>query len=173
MIGLTNTMLISLFILLNMNKLHAQPSELKLDQIELMKQFLGTWKGELDNNTIFMCENKQFGNGAISNSMITTDGMVVDSVVQIYGYDNKTEKFIIAELKESSPVIELCSIWFTSENTGEIIIINPENTPLRFKFEFMSPNMIEQTAIQDNKVVNKIVLKRVEENKYSTNSCFY
>jgi len=148
-----------------MNRIHAQSSEVKLDQIELMKQFLGRWKGDLGNNTIFMSENKQFGNGAISNSVITTDGKVVDSVVQIYGYDNKTEKFIIAELKESSPVIELCSIWFTSENTGEIIIINPENAPLKFKFEFKSPNMIEQTATQENKVVNKIVLKRVEENK--------
>jgi len=156
-----------------MNKIYAQSSELKLDQIELMKQFLGTWRGELVNNTIIMCENKQFGNGAISKSRITTDGKVVDSVVQIYGYDNNTDKFIIAELKESSPVIELCSIWFTSENTGEIIILNPENTPFKFKFEFMSPNMIEQTAIQDNKVVNKIVLKRVEESKLSTNSCFH
>jgi len=148
-----------------MNRIHPQSNEIKLDQVELMKQFLGTWKCEFGNNTTFMCENKQFGNGAISNSLITTDGKVVDSVVQIYGYDNKTEKFIIAELKESSPVIELCSIWFTSENTGEIIIINPENAPLKFKFEFKSPNMIEQTAIQDNKVVNKIVLKRIEENK--------
>lgn len=148
-----------------MNRIHPQSNEIKLDQVELMKQFLGTWKCEFGNNTIFKCENKQFGNGAISNSLITTEGKVVDSVVQIYGYDNKTEKFIIAELKESSPVIELCSIWFTSENTGEIIIINPENSPLKFKFEFKSPNMIEQTAIQDNKVVNKIVLKRIEENK--------
>ena len=72
------------------------------------------------------------------------------------------EEQCIAELKESSSVIEICSTWFTSANKGEIIIINPDNAPFRFEFEFKNPDIIEQTAIQDNKVVNKIILKRIE-----------
>lgn len=145
-----------------MNKTLAQSQQTKLDQVELMKQFLGTWKGELSNNTMFMCENKPFGNGIISNSEVTTEGKVVDSVVQLYGYDGKTDRFIIAELKASSPNIELCSIWFTSKNTGEIIITNPEDAPLKFKFEFKTQDLIEQLAMQDEKVISKIILKRIE-----------
>ena len=89
-----------------------------------------------------MSENTQFADGIISYSHITTNGEIVESVAQLYGYDNKTDKFIIAELKESSSVIELCLSWFTSMTTGEIIITNPEDAPFR--------------------VVSKITLKRKE-----------
>ena len=156
------SILIALLILVNMNNIQAQITQLKLDQVELMKQFVGNWKGEFGNDSIFICENKSFANGIISNSRITTSGKVIESVAQLYGYDSKTDKFIIAELKESSSVIEICSIWFTSINTGEIIITNPNDAPFMFEFEFKTPNVIEQTAIQDNKVVNKIMLKRIE-----------
>lgn len=145
-----------------MKKTHAQTTPTELDQVELMKQFIGTWKGEFGDNSIFTCENKPFANGLISNSQITTNGEIIESVAQLYGYDNKANKYIIAELKESSPVIEICSAWFTSENSGEIIITNPEDAPFRFKFEFLTQDTIVQTAIQDNKMVNEIELKRLK-----------
>jgi len=75
------------------------------------------------------------------------------------------KKFTIAELKASSSVIEICSTWFTSANAGEIIITNPEDAPFRFKFKFKTPDLLEQTAIQDNKVVNTIMLERMGETK--------
>jgi hypothetical protein len=159
------TLVIVLIILIDMNSVQAQSTEIKLDQVELMKQFIGTWKGEFGDTSVFICENKKFANGIISNSQVSTNGNIIESYVQLYGYDNKTDKFIIAELKETSPVIEICSIWFTSINTGEIIITNPDNAPFRFKFEFKTPGIIEQTAIQDNKVMNKIILKRIENNR--------
>ncbi len=153
---------ITIFTLFNMNRTQAPTTEIKLDQVDLMKQFIGTWKGEFGDNSIFVCENKQFANGIISTSHITSNGETIESVAQLYGYDSKTDKFILAELKESSSVIEICSTWFTSKNTGQIIITNPDNAPFRFEFEFKTPDMIEQTAIQDNKVVNTIILKRIE-----------
>ncbi|MDR2921253.1 MAG: hypothetical protein LBV72_18060 [Tannerella sp.] len=147
-----------------MNKAFTQSTETNLDQVELMKQFLGIWEGEFGNNTFFKSENNQFAGGLVSNSQVIADGKIVDSITQIYGYDNKTDKFIIAELKESSPGIELCLIWFTSERTGEIVITNPENAPFKFKFEFRSPDILEQVAIQDNNIVNKIILKKITAN---------
>lgn len=161
---LTKILLITLLIIFSMNKAFSQSTETNFDQVELMKQFLGIWEGEFANNIFFKSENKQFAGGLVSNSQVTKDGKIVDSIAQIYGYDSNIDKFIIAELKESSPGIELCLIWFTSEKTGEIIITNPNNVPLKFKFEFKSSDMLEQVAIQDNKVVNKIILKRVTTN---------
>ncbi len=158
--------LIALLILVNMNKVQAQIIKPKLDQVELMKKFIGNWKGEFGDNSIFISENKPFANGVISYSRITKDGNIVESVAQLYGYDGQTDKFIIAELKDSSPVIELCSIWFTSINTGEIIISNPKDAPFRFEFEFKSHDTLEQRAIQDNKVVNEIILKRIGNKNY-------
>ena len=153
------TLLIILFILFNINSMRAQT---KLDQVQLMKQFIGTWKGEFGDNSVFMSENKVFANGMISNSSITTNNKIVESVLQLFGYDKKADKFIIAELKKSTSVIEICSIWFTSMTKGEIIITNPNDAPFRFKFEFTSPDVIEQTAIQNNKEINKIILKRIK-----------
>lgn len=143
--------------------MQSQIIQTNLNQVELMKQFIGTWKGEFGDNSIFICENKPFGNGIISSGQITIDGKIIDSITQLYGYDNKTDKFIIAELKTSSPIIEICSSWFDSKTTGEIVITNPENAPYKFKFEFKNPDTILQTAIQDDKKVNKIILKRIEK----------
>ncbi len=157
-----STLLIVFFILINTNRMQAQTIQAKLDQVELMKQFVGTWKSEFGEGTIFICENRPFGNGMVCTSQIITKGKIIDSVTQLFGYDNKTDKFIIAELKESSPVIELCSAWFSSRNTGEIIVTNPDNAPLKFKFEFKTPDMIVQSALADGKVVNEITLNRIE-----------
>ncbi len=154
-------LLIVFFIITNTNRMQAQTIETKLDQVELMKQFIGTWKSEFGEGSIFTCENRLFGNGMVCNSQIITKGKIIDSVAQLFGYDNKTDKFIIAELKSSSPVIELCSTWFSSKNAGEIIVTNPDNAPYSFKFEFKTPDMIIQTAIADGKVVNEITLTRV------------
>jgi len=70
------TLVIVLFILINMNRIQTQTPETKLDQVELMKKFIGTWKGEFGDNSVFMCENKKFANGIISTSHITTNGKI-------------------------------------------------------------------------------------------------
>jgi len=160
----STTLLIFLNLLINTNRIQAQTTHPKLNQVELMKQFIGTWKCEFGEGTIFTSENRPFGNGMICISQIVTKGKIVDSVTQLFGYDNKTDKFIIAELKSSSPFIELCSTWFSSKNSGEIVVTNPDNAPYSFKFEFKTPDIIIQTAIADGKVVNEITLTRIESN---------
>lgn len=132
----------------------------KLDQVELMKQFIGTWQSNFDNETTFISDNKPFGNGLVCNSQVIKNDKILESVIQLYGYDKKVDKFIIAELKESSPVIELCQAWFITENKGEIVITNPEKASMIFRFEFKTPDMIVQNAIQDGKIVNEITLIR-------------
>lgn len=133
-----------------------------LNQVELMKQFIGSWKCEFGTETVFITENKPFGNGLICTSKIINNSKTQDTITQLFGYDNKTDKFIVAELKESSPFIEICTAWFTSPDKGEIIVTTPENAPFKFTFEFKSPDMIIQKAIQEDKVVNELTLIRVE-----------
>jgi len=62
----------------------------------------------------------------ISKSQIFTKDNVLDSVIQVFGFDKKADKFIMAELIKSSQAIEICSTWFTSNKTGETLIINPD-----------------------------------------------
>jgi hypothetical protein len=75
------------------------------------------------------------------------------------------DKFIVAELIESSPVIEICTSWFTSQDTGELIVTNPDNAPFRFKFDFKNADLIVQTAIQNDKVVKEITITRIKDEK--------
>jgi predicted alpha/beta superfamily hydrolase len=134
----------------------------KLNQVELMKQFIGSWKSELGKDTILIADNEPFGTGMLSRSQITVKGNVIESVTQLYGYDKAADKYIIAELIKSSPVIEICHTWFTSNNRGEIVVVNPENAPFRFKFEFRTPDMIVQTAIRDNQLLKEVTLRRIK-----------
>jgi hypothetical protein len=151
------------FILISIPGLLAQQPENKLNQVELMKQFIGSWKCELGKDTIIIGDNMAFGTGLVCNSQIIVKGRIINSVKQLYGYDSKIDKFIVAELIEISPVIEICNTWFTSANAGELVVTNPDNAPFRFKFEFKNPDLIVQTAIQNDKVIKEIFLTRIKK----------
>jgi hypothetical protein len=163
--ALIKTLLIVLLFHINTNKTMAQIIQPKLNQVELMKQFIGTWKGEIGADTFLVSENNPFGTGIISNAWIITENICLDSIVQLFGYDNNADKFILAELIKSSPIIEVCNTWFTSNSTGETIIVNPENSNLRFRFEFKNPDEIVQTALLNEKIVSEICLKRIVRDK--------
>jgi hypothetical protein len=159
------TILITGLILISINGIQAQAIENKLNQVDMMKQFIGIWKCELGKDTIIIGDNVAFGTGLVCNSQIIVKGKIINSVKQLYGYDKKINKFIVAELIESSPVIEICTTWFTSSNTGELVVTNPDNAPFRFKFEFKSPDLIVQTAIQNDKVIKEVILTRIKGDK--------
>jgi len=148
--------MIAIFLLFKINGIKCQITDKKLDQVKLMKQFIGTWKFELGKDTFLISENSPFGTGMTSKSQIITNDAVINSIIQLYGYDKKTDKFVVAELFETSPVIELCNAWFISNKAGEIVIFNPENAALRFRFEFKTPDLIVQTAIIDDKVIKEV-----------------
>jgi hypothetical protein len=157
--------LVTGFILISIPGILAQQTENKLNQVELMKQFIGSWKCELGKDTLIIGDNIAFGTGLVCNSKIIVKGKIINSVKQLFGYDSKTDKFIVAELIENSPVIEICSTWFTSTNTGELVVTNPDNAPFSFKFEFKNPDLIVQTAIQNDKVIKELFLTRIKSDK--------
>jgi predicted alpha/beta superfamily hydrolase len=137
----------------------------QLDQVALMKHFIGIWECELGKDTILISENEPFGTGMVSSSQTKVRGKIISSIKQLYGYDKVNDKFIIAELIESSPVIEICNSWFTSDTSGELVVVNPENAQMKFKFEFKTPDIIVQRALMGKTVVNEITLKRAKSEK--------
>ena len=159
------TILIVGFVIIGTFGLHAQSTDNKLNQVDLMKKFVGRWKCELGKDTVLISDNISFGTGLICSSQIIANGKILNSVKQLYGYDKNIDKFIVAELIESSPVIEICTSWFTSQDTGELIVINPDNAPFRFKFVFKNADLIVQTAIQNDKVVKEITITRIKDEK--------
>ncbi len=146
--------------------MHAQSGNFSLNQPELIKQFIGLWKGEVGKDTLVIGTNNPFGSGLDCTSEIIIKGKTLTSVRQLFGYDPKSDKHIIAELIKSSPSIELCALWFTSKNAGEMVLFkdisNPENAILKWRFEFKAPDTIVQTAFKNNKVYNVIKMTRVK-----------
>ena len=150
------SLIAAIFQLIIIAGIQAQDVQSKLNQIELMKQFIGTWKCELGRDTFLITETKPFGTGMISKSQIFTKTNVIDSVIQVFGFDKKADKFIMAELIKSSQAIEICSTWFTSNKAGEILIINPDKAPLKFRFKFKTPSYLVQTATYGDKIVKVV-----------------
>lgn len=136
----------------------------ELNQVELMKQFLGTWKFEIGKDTTQVHEYTSFGTAIEGNIKIVTKGKILNLGKQLWGYDRNNDKFILAELGKSSPDINLYSFWFTAKNICEGVIIqdiyHPENNTLKLKIEFKSPDLAIQTLMENNKVIRELTFTR-------------
>jgi hypothetical protein len=145
---------------------YSEPSK-EINQVELMKQFIGTWKGETGKDTIAIVDYALFGTAIEFNIKIVTKGKTIASVKGLWGYDKENDKFINAEIWNYSPNISLYSVWFTSKNTCEGIayknISNPENSPSKTNIEFKSPDSFIETELQNDKVVSVWTFTRVKK----------
>jgi hypothetical protein len=150
------TTMSAVFLFISTIGIQAQTTQTKLDQIELGKQFLGTWKAEITKDTFNIWEQKLFGTGMEATIKIVTKGKIITEGKAIIGYDKKSDKLIEADLLEGSDIM-LYAFWFISENTCIQIpyeyISNPEQALTKTTFEFKSPDLFIETCIQNNKVV--------------------
>jgi hypothetical protein len=141
---------------------YSEPSK-EINQVELMKQFLGTWKGEMGKDTSYVGEIKLFGTGALSNLKTITKGKTIVEGQTIIGYDSKIDKFIETELFKGSDII-VFGIWFTSKNTCIELpyeyLSNPENAPVKWQYEFKSPDLMVWNYIENNKTTKSFTFHR-------------
>ena len=156
------TIIIAMFFSMSIKDTYAQTTQTQLNQVVLMKQFLGTWQCQVGENTIYRSENKPFGTGMVCTIQIITKEEIVDSVKQLFGYDNSIDKFIVAELIKSNSVIETGTAWFISEHTGNIFITDQDGDKLKFSFEFITPDLMKETATLDNNIVVDMEFNRVK-----------
>lgn len=157
--------LLSILLFASFSKSGGQTNQPKLNQVALMRQFLGTWVSEMGKDTFLYSENKSFGRGMTATGRITTQGRTLDSIVQIYGYNKSTDKFVLAELIRSSSAFETCTTWFTSLTTGELVVDNVDSSKFKWRFEFKTSDTIVQTALLDGQVIKEISLVRVKDKK--------
>ena len=125
-----------------------------LNQIELIKKFVGTWKSEAGKDTSFIWEGKSYGEGLDVNVRFETKGKIINEGKAVLAYDKNSDKYIQARIMKTSGSI-LAAMWFTSKNTCEGVLYNdmsnPENAKMKAIFEFISPTKFTQT----DKVPNK------------------
>ena len=147
---LFSTLMIVL-LLLGANVAQAQITQTKLDQMELMKQFIGTWKAEIGKDTIFIMEGKTFGKGLEFYWKTDTKGKILSEGKSIMGYDKMNNRIIEPQIWDNSPNIILWSGLFTSPNIYEAILLkdipNAEKATVKWEYEFQSRNLLVCTYI--------------------------
>jgi hypothetical protein len=164
-IGFT-TMMVTI-LLFGSIRIEAQTLQPKLNQVELMKQFLGTWQTEMASDTIQIDEYTAFGNTVVGNIRNITKGKILQSAKELWGYDEKNDKIVFAEVSDSSPNINLYAFWFTSKNNCEGVpyqdISNPGKATLKYKMEIKSSDLWVMKMLQNNKEVVELIFKRVQK----------
>jgi hypothetical protein len=158
------TTMIAVFMLLCSIGILAQTNQTQLNQLELVKQFIGNWKMESGKDTTWFLEYKLFGTGMEEYYKSVTKGKIISSEKGIWGYDKEKDKNIHAQLWEPSSVVDINVFWFTSKNICEGVeykdLSNPENASLKWKLEFKSPDLMVMTTTINGKVVSTSTITR-------------
>jgi len=156
--------LLVVFMLLCSNVLQAQTIDTKFNQIELMKQLLGTWNTEFSNGNSMILDFTPFGNAMVGKVKSTAYGVSEDVILEIWGYDEGNDKIIVAEVFNNTPVMEIDVLWFSSKNVIEGVmqkdISNPENADLKYKIEIKSPDTFLMITKENNTTPSIITWNR-------------
>jgi hypothetical protein len=156
------------FVLLSANYIQAQNMQTSLNQVELMKQFIGTWENKSIKDTVYTAEFKPYGNGGLEFSLRgVTQGKVWLEMKQLWGYDKKRDKVVIAGLMKSSANIILQSAFFTSKNKFEQVPFESANDPKQANFtvvfDIKSPDLIIREEFVNNKSLGTEKYIRVKD----------
>lgn len=155
---------ISVFLFANTIRLQAQTNQKQLNQVELMKQFIGSWKADLSKDSILFFNYKSFGTGLECNYKIVIKGIETEGK-QLLGYNKSIDKFIVSLMTKGTD-IKLYGNWFISKNKYVIVpysdISNPEKASDRADGEFKSPELFLETHTINGKLWKTITYKRVK-----------
>jgi hypothetical protein len=150
----------------NVEKDVPSESSKELNQVELMKQFLGTWKCDIAKDTTAFYEGKSYGTGLDCYFKFITKGNVVMEGKQLRGYDKNTDKFIFSGMMKGTD-LNFFAGWFISKNKYIYVpysdISNPEKASWKIEGEFKSPDMIFETSLINNKTAKTSTWTRLKQ----------
>ena len=151
--------MVAVLLLLCISIMQAQTPKVKIDQVEFMQNFIGSWKAEAGKDTVMVFNVIPFGKGSEREFTMSTKGKVISSAKMLFGYDEENDKIIEAVIYESSPNLMINVWWATSLTTSEGVqlkdISDPENADFKMKCELKSPDSFVLTHILNNKVVGE------------------
>jgi hypothetical protein len=137
----------------------------ELDQVELMKQWAGTWKCDIAKDTTAVWVETLYGTGLEGIYKYTTKGITYMEGKEFAGYDNGFDKYIAAQMFKGKD-IEIYAVWFTSKNKCFLLpfsdISNPESASFRTESTFISPEIEIDTTFVNNKPVKTETWTRIK-----------
>jgi hypothetical protein len=137
----------------------------ELNQVELMKQFLGNWKCELGKDSTVFWNAKPYGTGQDTYWKIVSNDKIVSEGKALYGYDKSIDKYIYADMGKGKDIV-LTVYWMITNSKFEYLpysaISNPEKAPWRGEGEFKSPDIFIMNGFAGNKPVGTWTYTRVK-----------
>jgi hypothetical protein len=159
------TAMIVAFLLISSNTSQAQTTQPKLNQVELVKKFLGNWKVDLAKDTVIYVNIEPFGTGFTCYFKTVVKNTTISEMKELYGYDNKLDKYVAASLEKGKD-IEIWALWFKSNTKYEGVLFtdvsNPDKASIKIEGEFKSPNFLSQTTFINGKAVVTEDFKRIK-----------
>jgi hypothetical protein len=148
--------------------IYSQTNKPVLNHAELMKQFTGVWKYDTNKDTVYTAEFKPYGNGGLEFSLRgTAHDKVWLEMKQLWGYDKKHDRIVIAGLMKDSPYIMLQAAWFTDKNKLRQIPLenasDPDKAVFTVLFEIKSPDLVLRDEVVNNKSLGAERYVRVRE----------
>ena len=101
----------------------AQSSGTDLDQVELMKQFAGTWEAEVNEDTTFTWEMLPFGKGYDVTGYWKAKGETYSTIKSLFGFA-KNKKIVSMFHQYQSGWTQIALGEFVSENKLETEFMN-------------------------------------------------
>lgn len=158
------TTAIVVFLLLFTNRIQAQTTDTKLDQMELMQQALGIWKGEIAKDTVMIMNFTSYGRALEDSITIITKGNTISSSKEIWGYNQKYDKIVVACIGEKSPQIRIYAGWFSSQDTMNLVsyqyLSDPEKSTFKIQWILIPPDSAKRIVYQNNMVTSIITYFR-------------
>ena len=152
-------------LLLFTNGLLAQNAQTKLNQVELMKQLIGSWKVDMGKDTVLFWDAKSFGTGLECYYKTVSKGKTLMEAKQLFGYDKKIDKYVAVNLVKGMDT-EIWALWFISNIKYEITyysdISSPDKSSFKVDGEFKSPNVYAETFIINGKPVMTYTYTRIK-----------
>jgi hypothetical protein len=161
------TTMIAVSLLCCTNGIQAQTTQTPLNQMELMKQFIGNWKCEIVKDaTFFTLVVNPFGTAMECNYTVITNGDTVLKEKWIWGYDKNNDKIIEAVISNANADITINAMSFKSNNTLEKVpyknISDFTQSSWMVKYEFTTPDLITSTYTNNNTAPITWIITRVK-----------
>ena len=144
-------------------KVSKEPKE--LNQAELAKQFLGSWKCEF-NDTTMVFDQRLYGKlGQDVTYKLSTKGKPIAEGRQLSAYDNKLDRIsIISVTKDADTWVG--SLKFSSKNKYSYVFAgdtyHPESAIYRGEGEIVSPDKYVEKFMRGDKVLQTYTYTRIK-----------
>lgn len=145
--------------------LHAQSSEKDLDQVGLMKQFVGSWKHDVGKDSVILWIVKPFGKGYELHMKRMYKENTYREIKDLWGFDSKSETWITFSLR-SGGGYAIYYGKFISNNEfywNEFDISNPEKILGRFDVDFTKSDHFTLLGSVDGKKSFFWTFSRIKE----------